>query len=915
VGPIVAYLSHSYRPEDRAVNMEVWKHLNAKGVVFSVDKPDIERRPMDVTFLERMMRLAHCFIGIVPRRQPSPDMGTASTASHSNWSPYQALELRLALRADKPRLVIFERGMDVGPLPPGEPRVWFDRKTLDLSTNFAHEVDRLVQCALSPERYRGDAPPIGLLRWKPVHPAWSRLAAGVEAALQRNCAILDVDVNTPDDEVLARARDASVVVADLNPRITPAHLIGLLHGAAVPLYRTCLVKSEDDASEWAAALGLDQAAHAPLTAARLTRPRTLQGYRVDPRMRPVHFWTEEDHAGAAQAIASTTSGYREREVKLDQHDSGRRYFLDLSGNTVFISTPGDVKELSLGVKRALDDAGLPAFHFQDQEERMQGGKSWEEQLEEQIAARDLLLAILTPDYFDRVECVDEFETAIRRWERHQMLVVPVQGGDQLPELPPFLSRMQVNAVGRESDQLERLVADLKRVFSKGVGSWTEAAVSDLTLPVDRHVLDIHGHELAGWLRRECGLEQDDADSLAERVKDAGRGGARELVLGLLALVPAGRPCRAAMGRLIYFLRARELEHPSLRDRLSRMFSTLRLFRDLHDVRTWNGRRKEGAPVEVQLNLDHTGLLQLFNRVIGQSPDRGELVRALGAEVGRSLAEGEQASLLMRREARLCVVGGTQDLMVPVEWATFDGMEEPLARARVVVRRVVGIVPERARLDSAFHANLSGPPRVLLFGAPSPDLPHTSQEINALARCFANRYDRSGWPSELVQSLVEAAATGAELEMALNGSDHEVLHLACHAGFDGDNPVVELRQDASGHREVVSAEELGQWLRRSTVRFVYLSCCEGAAVRRPGADLAWSQSLCKALLEAGVPEVLAYVWRVSDEGSVWFTQLFYDRFVNDFDAARALHHARRRAPRSDPFWAASILVQQPDPKAP
>src|SRR6476469_3765892 len=97
--PSIAYFSHSYRPDDRRVNMEVWKRLNELGVIFSVDPPDREKRPMDITFLERMMQQSHCFIAIVPdRSRVASTSADEEDRREPSWSPYQELEYRLAVR-------------------------------------------------------------------------------------------------------------------------------------------------------------------------------------------------------------------------------------------------------------------------------------------------------------------------------------------------------------------------------------------------------------------------------------------------------------------------------------------------------------------------------------------------------------------------------------------------------------------------------------------------------------------------------------------------------------------------------------------------------------------------------------------------------------------------------------------------
>jgi CHAT domain-containing protein len=162
----------------------------------------------------------------------------------------------------------------------------------------------------------------------------------------------------------------------------------------------------------------------------------------------------------------------------------------------------------------------------------------------------------------------------------------------------------------------------------------------------------------------------------------------------------------------------------------------------------------------------------------------------------------------------------------------------------------------------------------------------------------------------VQTVASGDATSEYLKLLLAGGDHEVLHLACHAGLQADRPVLLLHDPASGNPVLLPADEFGQWLKNSMLRFVYLSCCEGAAHALTASSVAgWRQSLCKEVLEAGVPEVVCYVWRVSDTGSVQFTSAFHKRFVRDFDAAAALYEARRASARDDPLWATAVLVQQ------
>jgi hypothetical protein len=902
--PIIAYFSHSYRPEDRRVNMEVWKRLNAAGVVFSVDPPDRSKRPMDVTFLERMMQRSDCFIAIVPDRSRSQLVPQLRAGADPSWSPYQELEYRLALRANKPSLLVVERGIGRGPVP-DDRALWFDRAGPTFSDDFDEQVRGMVRSMLTLDS--AFARRIGILRWNPPHPSWTALASAVQTELGDRCEMLDVGDRWPDHRVLAKARQMSAVVVDLSPRITPAYVLGMLHGAAVPLYRTCRVEPGGDVKRLASSLGMTLENGPGKTAAERDLPRLLHGYQVDDRMQPVLFWTDESIERDALTIAQVTDGYAQRDRMLEQKTSAREYFLSLRGNRVFVSTPGDLKEITKKVAQALDDAGMPAFHYKVS--ALEGGKEWKPQIAAEMEDRDLLLGFISPTYWDRPECVEELAVAVERWERHDMQIV-LYAAEPFPPLPPFLMRSQVNRIGTPDETVERVVAELHRRFAEGAQESLEAAATPLLEPIRRHLPLQDREALLGELVHTCRVPENEAGDVADRVL-AAPDAAEELVSALIAEIGDDRYGGPALGRLCYLLRARETA-PETRDEISALFSSLRLFPGLHDVRAWN-RRRERRDVTIRLKPEApTRLLAFLTQDPGNLTAPKDKIRFLGHEVAGYVDVLDPSEILDHRDARVYAEGKVDNLLIPLEWAEIAGMDAPLSRVRPFVRRVVGAAAApRASLEKQFDAGLTGPPRVLLFGDES-TLPHVGNELDVIARSFADRYAASRWPVELITRVPEksglpVSAPRDTLRTMLDGSDYEVLHLAGHAGFRNDEPVFQV----SGGRspEYVRGEELAAWVRTSMVRFVYLSCCEGAATPLDfGHVTHWRRSLCKELIDAGVAEIVAYVWKVSDDGSVGFTKEFYDVFVKDFDAPAAIHEARRTADRSDALWAASVLVQ-------
>ncbi|HQF63881.1 MAG TPA: hypothetical protein PLT26_15380 [Anaerolineaceae bacterium] len=62
---IQAYFSHSYRAEDRKINLFFWKLFSEENFFFTVD-PKSEK--LIVSHLEQMLVKSDCFIAVVTRR-------------------------------------------------------------------------------------------------------------------------------------------------------------------------------------------------------------------------------------------------------------------------------------------------------------------------------------------------------------------------------------------------------------------------------------------------------------------------------------------------------------------------------------------------------------------------------------------------------------------------------------------------------------------------------------------------------------------------------------------------------------------------------------------------------------------------------------------------------------------------------
>src|SRR5690348_16634140 len=111
---IPTYFSHSYRPGDRDLNASFLRYFWDNGFAFAVDPGS---KPLSTTQLEVMMRFSAAFVAVV----------TVRDTPRYLCSPYIVYEYGLAVQADKPRLVIAERGVPAKYFPESAHTVYFNR--------------------------------------------------------------------------------------------------------------------------------------------------------------------------------------------------------------------------------------------------------------------------------------------------------------------------------------------------------------------------------------------------------------------------------------------------------------------------------------------------------------------------------------------------------------------------------------------------------------------------------------------------------------------------------------------------------------------------------------------------------------------------------------------------------------------
>lgn len=183
-----------------------------------------------------------------------------------------------------------------------------------------------------------------------------------------------------------------------------------------------------------------------------------------------------------------------------------------------------------------------------------------------------------------------------------------------------------------------------------------------------------------------------------------------------------------------------------------------------------------------------------------------------------------------------------------------------------------------------------------FQSMFPPLPETLQEAAAIARQFPNAILRTG--------------NGATAE-ALKGflPQSAFFHFGGHGiPWTGDGTLLLAGATADREPSYVGASELGK-LDLQNLQLATLAACSTAAGERAGPVN--PESVVRALIDAGVWNVVASLWNLDSSAAGRLTVLFYSALRQNGDAGLALREAcnrvRRQPHHRHPFYWAGIQL--------
>jgi tetratricopeptide (TPR) repeat protein len=137
-------------------------------------------------------------------------------------------------------------------------------------------------------------------------------------------------------------------------------------------------------------------------------------------------------------------------------------------------------------------------------------------------------------------------------------------------------------------------------------------------------------------------------------------------------------------------------------------------------------------------------------------------------------------------------------------------------------------------------------------------------------------ETGGTPPSLDIQLTLLEQPGrADLVQALERGQYQVLHYAGHSDVSETGGDLYLVNPQTGLSERLSGEDLAGLLVNNGIRLAIFNSCRGAYTAANDDDAGWrEQNLVQALVNRGVPGVIAMAERIPDNVAITFTQLFY-----------------------------------------
>lgn len=167
----------------------------------------------------------------------------------------------------------------------------------------------------------------------------------------------------------------------------------------------------------------------------------------------------------------------------------------------------------------------------------------------------------------------------------------------------------------------------------------------------------------------------------------------------------------------------------------------------------------------------------------------------------------------------------------------------------------------------------------------------------------------------VQLTVLEQPGRTELTQALEQGNYQILHYAGHSNLGNAGGDLYLVSRQTGLTERISGEDLAGLLSNNGVKLAVLNSCRGAYAQAAAPEIGWhEQNLAHALVNRGIPGVIAMAERIPDDVAITFTQLLYRNLKQGNPIDLCLNRTRQGLISAHgshySYWALPILYMQP-----
>jgi hypothetical protein len=399
------YLSHSWRPRDVDLNVQVWTEL-AGDCELLVDAPETAdaNPPYHINRIEELLRRSDLFVGILTYRDPQAGEFTPSDAN-LRCSPYSLFEIRLAERAEMPRLVLYESKTNFH--PPTTIRKW------EAYLPFDRDKDRV-------ERRQWRAIRAAIADWK----RWAAAHLRPVSLEQSRAAVVLVDNSLSDAvwDVLKSSllRNGYYECRPCNPsRLRSSEAFRLLREAGLVVAELGTPDSGRD-QMYAAAHGLGIPAIRLQSSASTELPWILRGDSGGYQHDIVRWAAAEDlpplvEPRVAAMFRQSKALPVGEDIEYLQSKRSAQFMVFLSHDL-----EGADRQLVQYVHSSLKDRGVTAFEYHQDN---LAGSDWHKALDESLQKATHFVALLSPGYEASQYCTYELDAILARQARGEKVSI------------------------------------------------------------------------------------------------------------------------------------------------------------------------------------------------------------------------------------------------------------------------------------------------------------------------------------------------------------------------------------------------------------------------------------------------------------------------------------------------------------